>query len=246
MINFKLFNEYIIREAIDHAQSEYPKESCGVFSEDKYIPFENKSSDPENSFLINSPEFNQLYINEKIDCVLHSHEEKILMATVEDQQQQIELNVPFGIIHLLNKSYIKTVFWGDNLEISDLEGRYFVYGVFDCWSLVRDYFRLKGYEMPRIAREWKFWEKYPMYEKFIEEKKAPFFFIPVKEAKPDDVFLYNLEGTKYLNHGGVIVNENQVLHHFVNKISGKFPITLHRQYLTHCMRFDPQWEGFQK
>ena len=37
----KTFSEDLIRFAVEHAQSEHPKESCGVFSEDKYIPFEN-------------------------------------------------------------------------------------------------------------------------------------------------------------------------------------------------------------
>lgn len=245
MEEYKPFSDEILNEAIKDAQTRHPQESCGVFSEGKYISFENKSSSPENSFLINSPQFNQLYMNEKIDCILHSHDEKTLSITPEDQRQQIELEVPFGVIHLNNKSYIKTIFWGDSIPIAPLMGRPFIWGVWDCYGLVTDYYRMKGYRMPKMVREWGFWHRnISMYEDFIENQKVPFYFIPVKESLPGDVLLYNLEGTKYLNHCGVMMEKNQVLHHFVNKVSGLFPVSLHRQFLNHSMRFDPKWRGF--
>lgn len=233
-------------DAIAHAKSEFPNESCGAIIEGKYVPFENRADDKSDTFLINDVDFNQAYMDGKVECVIHSHND-YPHASVADQIQQRAMDIPFGIINLKNRSVIQTVFWGDSLPIQSLEGRPFFFGVYDCYALVRDWIRINlGYTPPNPEREWCFWlDNISMYEDFINNRKVPFDFIPIKDAKYGDVLLYRIYGTKFLNHCGVISKNGLVLHHFVNELSGYKPVSYFREYCNAAMRFNPDWEGFK-
>lgn len=237
-----------VNAAINHARSEWPKEACGAIIDGKYIRFENKASDTSNTFLINDPVFNQAYMDGKVEVVIHSHN-NYPMLSKEDQEQQQALDIPFGVINLKNKSVSHVVFWGDSIEIEPLEGRPFFYGVWDCIRLVRDWVYLNtGYLTPNPAHEWAFWMKGKSYfEEHIYGDTMPFYFVDLDEVKPGDILLYNLMGTKFINHCGIYLNKRgEVLHHFANRLSGRFPITYERKYLKAAMRHDPNWSGYKE
>lgn len=242
------FDKRCINAAIRHAREDWPNEACGAIIDGHYKRFDNKAPDKSNSFLINDPHFNQAYIDGKVKVVIHSHNDWD-KASVEDQEQQKALEVPFGIINLKHKSIQHITFWGDSLPIAPLEGRFFFYGAgFDCIGLVRDYvFKTTGYRPPSPSHEWAFWLKGKSYfEEHIYGNDMPYYFIDLEDVKPGDVLLYNLMGTKYINHCGIFLNtRGEVLHHFHNQLSGRKPMSFERRYLKAAMRHDPNWEGYK-
>lgn len=242
----KTFDKRNINAAINHAREEWPNESCGAIINGHYVRFRNDAIDKENNFLIRDNIFDKAYLDGKVECVIHSHN-NYPRASKEDQQQQKELDIPFGIINLKNKSVTHVVFWGDSLPIEPLEGRPFFYGVWDCIRLVRDWVYINtGYRTPNPSHEWAFWMKGKSYfEEHIEGDTMPYYFIDLDKIQPGDILLYNLLGTKYINHCGIYLNNNgEVLHHFANQLSGRYPITYERKYLIKAMRHDPEWEGY--
>jgi len=105
-------NEEVVDEAIEHAKEEFPNECCGIISEDKYIKFKNDSETPEESFEITDLLYYDLYVDNKIDCIVHSHNDSNRASKV-DQIQQKEIDLPFMIINLRNRSLMDCIVFGE-------------------------------------------------------------------------------------------------------------------------------------
>jgi len=247
-----IFPDGIIADACNHAKDTFPNESCGVIYEDGYIPFENKSDNVSNSFLINDPLFDNLYIEDKVKCIIHSHNDHG-HASKGDQIQQQELDLPFGIINLKNKSITQIAFWGESIPTEPLMKRTFFFGVWDCFALVRD-FLIQKYNIipPDPPREYGFWlRNESVFEDWIQEGKTPFRKISnFKNVLPGDVLFYNLFGNKYINHCGVVSDDNLVLHHFEHRVSTKTPISFCQESLRYIYRLDKsllgnEYEGWE-
>lgn len=228
-----------VHDAIEHARAEFPLESCGAIIDDVYVPFVNTSHTPEAFFVVSDPVWFRAYTEGRVDCIVHSHND-VNRASLSDQQHQQELQVPSLIINLRNKSVIDCIVFGLEKE-APLEGRPFFYGAFDCFSLVRDYLKLEhNAVLPTPPHEWEFWVRgeNPVEQMIHDDKTLPLTMLP--QIPPSynigDVLLYKDGGTKHINHMGVVCGAGLVLHHTQRRISGKFPITYIRKYLTNVMR----------
>ena len=229
-------NQSAVDNAIQHAMDEFPNESCGAIVNGTYIRFINESSDPSNSFEIKDDRWFEYYVANKIDCLVHSHNNS-RVASVLDQIQQRELDIPSLIINLKHKSLMDCIVFG-NKDIPPLDGRPFFYGAFDCISLVDDYIYTKyKVHIPHPPHEWGFWsEGKNFFESYIDET-IPFRDVPITEIKVDDILFYNIDGTRFINHIAVVASDNgEVYHHMYNSVSGKYPITYNRKYLRKVMR----------
>ena len=242
-----LFSQDIINDACVHSRQDWPNESCGAVIENRYIRFENKSDNPLNSFLIDDPIFFNAYIDKRVQAVIHSHE-NFPMASVEDQKQQMELDIPYGIINMKNRGITHIVFWGDGVPTAPLMDRFFFYGVFDCFGLMRDHLKTtKNILMTNPTREFAFWHKnVSMFEKFIFEDDIPLKLVDKKDIQPGDYVLYNIYGTKYCNHIGIVERKDLFMHHFYNEISKRYPASYFWEYLKYVLRYDSEWDGWDK
>lgn len=239
-----IFDFDVINDACKHALEEFPNESCGAVINDEYIRFPNAAECPEKQFLINDPQFVVAHMTGQVQAVIHSHND-FAMASKDDQAQQIEFGIPYGIINLVNRSIVHVVFWGDTLPREPLEGRTFFYGIWDCFSLVRDFILEKFHVIaPNPPRDFEFWNRSEsVFEQYIREGALPFREVDRSEVQPDDILFYNIHGTKFINHCGVMCEDGLVLHHLYNYLSKKFPVGIHAQDIRKAFRFDPDLLG---
>lgn len=238
------FDQDLINQAIQHAKEVFPEESCGAVIDNKYERFANRADDKINSFRIEDKHFEDMYRNERIQCVIHSHnDDAVSQATKEDQAAQQELDIPFGIIDMRGGAPIHVVFWGDSLPIEPLLGRPFFYGVWDCFGIVRDYIRKNTeWTPPNTPHKWEFWlENISLFEDAINKKSLPYDYIDIKDSKLGDVYLYSIHHHKYINHCGIYLGNGQVMHHLPKYKSCKYPISWQRQYLRSVLRHNPEW-----
>lgn len=235
-----LFKPQAIEDACNHALEQFPNESCGAVINDEYVPFPNMAQDPEKQFLIKDKAFDAAYATGQVQAVIHSHN-NYDMASKEDQARQIALNVPFGVINLVNRSVTHVVFWGDSLPREPFEGRTFFYGVWDCYSLVRDFILEKFHvAAPNPARDFGFWLRTEsVFEQYIQKGLLPFRQVDLPEVQPDDILFYNIHATRFINHCGIMRENGLVLHHLYNYVSKTFPASTHAQDLRMAFRFDP-------
>ena len=123
-----------------------------------------------------------------------------------------------------------------------LIGRPFFYGVFDCLALASDYLLDNyGVALPNPPHEWEFWAAgEPVIETVIaSDQELPFRAVTDNQTRIGDVLLYTIGGTRYCNHLGVVCGERgEVLHHYLNRVSGVFPLSHNRQYLRTVMRLE--------
>jgi proteasome lid subunit RPN8/RPN11 len=239
----QLIQPDVRKEAIEYCRSCLPNEGCGVIVDDKFMPFENKADKPENQFLINDDEFSRLLIEDKIQMVIHSHN-NFPHASANDQEQQRALDIPFGIINFRKGTCQHFITWGDG-SIEPLLMRPFFFGVFDCLTLSADYTKgIYGQTIPTPIRSVDYWQKdISLFEDTVNDKDYPIDFIDVNKAGENDFYFYKMAGSKYINHVGTIMPTGRILHHFINKVSCRLPSSFHQEYICAAGRYRKDWES---
>lgn len=212
----------------EHAKDDYPNECVGIIFHNEYFRLSNIAEDKSNNFLVDPQEWIQYDGLNDIQCVIHSHD-NYPHASTTDQEQQLRLDIPFGIVNMVNRSITDIFFWGDTLEPQHLLERKFYQGVYDCYSLVRDYYRMNGLTLPYGVREFGFWDDgIDLIMNNIY--RIPFKEVRMEEAKTHDLLLYSISGKK-IDHCGVLLDNGWVLHHLVDQLSGLKPVS----YLHECI-----------
>jgi proteasome lid subunit RPN8/RPN11 len=216
----KLFGPEVLAASQKHAEAEYPKESVGFVVDNKYIALKNIHSDPENFFKV-SPKVIAKYKG-KIQAVIHSHiidnipgtnkTKHLMFPSKDDMETQIAWNVPFGIQYITKDGAGNILWWGRGVPVADYEGRPYVYGVYDCFSVILDYYRTElGIDLPDFAREDEWWERdddvYVRHMKDYGMVEVPF-----KDLQVNDVILLTIR-SKVANHAILYLGGDQGLHH---------------------------------
>lgn len=230
-----------VQKAIEYCRKQLPNEGCGAIIHGKFVSFENKAETPENSFEIHDDAWYLHYMADEIDCLVHSHN-NCNRATFIDQEQQQKMDIPWLIINFYQGAVRDCIVFGEK-KSAPLLGRPFFYGAFDCFTLLRDYMLEQDIKLPNPPHHWEFWaDGDPVFENVIENNpdmplKTVSESIPPGGFKVGDVLLYSVQGTRYINHVGVVYGDSlEVLHHVSGRISGLYPINFFRKYLRRVMR----------
>ena len=133
----------------------------------EYIPVRNQAADPAVhdeesntcpcrlcSFKISSADRAKHLGSAQM--ILHSHPNGPVFPSRPDMEGQIATAVPWGIIALDEERIGDPEIWGDQLPVVPLLGRSFMHGIRDCYSLIRDTFRLgrEGLAEQDISQNW--------------------------------------------------------------------------------------------
>ncbi len=231
--------DYPHRKAFDaakaHARAEFPKESCGLIIDGEYVPCTNAAEDPTKDFFI-APQEMQRYLSSNIEMIVHSHPGGPYFPSKADMEGQARSAVPWAIIVLDAERIADTpVIWGTEVPLLPILGRPFVHGVADCYSLVRDTFRLGKDKLAEQGIEWPY-EPIDLYDLPRDDNwwtlgdnfyvdhyaKQGFREIPMEEARPGDAFLIKIRSS-ICNHAGVLIGGDQIIHHLPMRMSRREP-----------------------
>lgn len=205
-----------------HALECYPNECCGFISKGEYIPLVNYHDEPNNNFLIDHMDY--LKHEGEIDFVIHSHVNGRECPSASDMKAQISSKVPWGLVFTNGQTVSDPIFWGDQLDPAPLEGRPYISGVYDCLGLARDYHRLHGKFMPNAPRDEDWDDHFDMFDIYLKEHADVIIPIHQSELQPGDLLLMKIRGN-FLNHVGIYVGDELLLHHLRNRASCKEPIS---------------------
>lgn len=142
-----------------------------------------------------------------------------------DMEMQVTSGMPWGLSIIdEDGKCADPVWWGDQLPIRPLLGRVFLHGINDCYSLIRDWYRLKGITLPDFPRSDGWWREpgLDLYGQGFE--KARFRRVEVSEIRPGDVVLFSVV-SRVLNHGGVYLGDDVMLHHLHGTLSSRVPLS---------------------
>tara|TARA_R100001509_G_scaffold26536_3_gene13863 strand:- start:8408 stop:9130 length:723 start_codon:yes stop_codon:yes gene_type:complete len=213
-------------KALQHAKDQFPKESCGLLvnynGKQIYKKCKNLSLTATEQFILDPVDWAEIedeYGKENIIGIVHSHPDTDPIPSAADNLAAARTNIRWWIVNP------QTEVWYDFMPKDykeSLIGRQWIWNLTDCWSLVREYYQaeldivLKDYVRPKDVDDFIY---NPLFEKYFEDCG----FVEVKnilDMKKHDAILMNICG-EGLNHVGVYVGDNQILHHMQGRLSCK-------------------------
>lgn len=225
--------------AFAHAQAEYPHESCGlvVLSHGKecYVPCPNVAAEPGKRFEIAPGSRQEASRIGEVVRMVHSHPDASanpsqgdLVGCEESHLPWTILGVPSGVVKHIEPTGYK----------APLVGREYVWGVLDCWTLVRDWFKeARSIELPPFdSGEPEWWLKgQDLYRENFG--KAGFHEIQEKDLQHGDCILFAYK-SPVPNHAAVYLGNQTMLHHLTNRLSCREVFGgFYRKIATHYLRY---------
>jgi proteasome lid subunit RPN8/RPN11 len=203
----------IPKAAIEHAKQCYPNESCGIVVDGRYLPCRNDAKDPSEQFVMNREDYRHAIMSGEPNAIIHSHPNGSKTATDVDRVSCEETDLPWGIIWITRddtgqfyaqESWIKP----SGFEAS-LIGRPYVWGVFDCLSIVLDYYKREmGIDLGGFERPDQDWSK-GSTDIYTAELTAKGFYKTQEQPKQGDIVLMKIR-SKVPNHAAIFL-ENGIL-----------------------------------
>ena len=219
--------------ALIHAKEQDPKESCGLLlnikGKESYHPCRNLSMTQHQCFIIDPEDYVKADNRGEIIAVIHSHP---ITPPSPSQADKVSCEQSGLVWHIVNP---KTEEWGycePTGYKAPLLGRQWVWGISDCWSLVRDWYKetknieLRDWERPITLEDF---NKDPMFERcawrtgFRQLR-------PEEQLQNGDLLFMSIFG-KGLNHVAIFLN-GEVLHHLTDRLSCREPYSAWLQKCT--------------
>jgi len=226
-----MFNSDVLSAIVQHAEAEFPKESCGFVLNDEYVPIENVHDEPTKHFAIHPKEYINANRVSTLQAIVHSHPNGELEPSWDDLQVQLKTNVPWVIAPKGSR-----LFWfGEGVPIEPLLGRTFRFNVQDCAVAARDWFydkyQIKVNLPPRKAKWW----KEDQYWAFNQLKECGFVAVS-GDYLEGDILLMTI-GSAVMSHLAVCLGGDKMYHHLVNSISKVEPIHNWKSCIVAHMRY---------
>lgn len=224
-------------QAYHHAMAEFPREACGLVVESqgraRYWPCDNLSS-ATSCFMLNPQDYAAAADAGEIVAVVHSHPQMPPTPSMIDVQACEASGLPWHIVSVPLGSWAYLEPQGYTPE---LIGRQWVHAVTDCYTLVRDWYRIiASVYLSDYARQEQWWAKgddlYAQHfasEGFIE--------IKLDQLRAGDALLMRV-GSKVTNHAAIYLGDNVILHHAQGRLSCRDLLDESwRRRITHCLRY---------
>lgn len=211
----------IKEQALEQAKAEFPAESCGLVAVVKgrrrYFPCRNLAETPDEHFVLDPLQYAEVEDQGEIVAVVHSHPKTNHAPSQADRVACEKSGLPW---HIVNP---QTEQWGycepEGFELPYV-GREFVFGIVDCYSLCRDWYKREfGLDLKDYDRRDQFWLKGEnLYiDNFANEG---FHRVPVEELQYGDAILMQLQ-SPLPNHAAIYIGDGQILHHLQGRLSSR-------------------------
>ena len=210
--------ESVLEEVKQYVYEKQDIEACGLLGIRKgrvsFFPCDNKAENPKNDFVIDPYDYKRVADQADVVGVIHSHPAGEPKPSILDRAACDRLGIPWYIFGKDDKwTKIEPA-----EEAYGLLGRPFVFGAYDCYTIIKDYFAdLDIHFRDDWDYEWEFWEKGKNYylERYAQEGFSK---VTDGTLQPHDVMLMALN-SKTTNHAGIYVGRGKMLHHAPQRLS---------------------------
>lgn len=209
-----------------HGAEQYPNEACGlvvkVGKKSVAVFCNNRADDPRRNFLMDIHDYAKASDMGEVIGVWHTHIEGSNNPSQADLVGCENSQVPWYIL-TVHKSEDGFEFDGPSVtnpsgfELPYLE-RPYVFGVLDCWSLVRDYYRREfGIVLGDYPRIEQFWAKgHNLFGDNWQNEGM----VRLIDQDPQHGDLFILQtGHDNPNHIAIYIGDDTILHHCHGRLS---------------------------
>lgn len=150
-----------------------------------------------------------------VAILLKKDNSEISKLTLDERFEMNQSKVIFVTIGT-SKNFSEIFIPDRYFEEFDYENRPFIHGLFDCYTLVRDYYKrnFNIFLPTNIQRDWEWWQK---GENLYLENAKDCSFEEAHEIKKHDVLLMKIN-SPVPNHAAIYIGDGKILHH----MSGRF------------------------
>jgi proteasome lid subunit RPN8/RPN11 len=225
-------NEKTKNAIAEHALAEYPRECCGLIlrvdGAEFYAPCRNIAGTPSEHFVMSPEDYAAAEDRGTIVAVVHSHPGAAARPSVADRAMCEKSGVDKWVIVSLGVQADGSIAVDDwcafspDGDVPPLLGREFVHGSVDCYSLIRDWYRLeRGVDLPDFERPDAWWDDGKSNLYLDNFAKAGFTDVGQEaELQSGDVVLMQIRSRNGVpNHAGVYLGDNVLLHHMYGQLS---------------------------
>nr|WP_099108313.1 C40 family peptidase [Xenorhabdus sp. KJ12.1] len=211
---------HIISSILEHAKADYPNECCGLVIQNsrkqQYIPCRNTASVPTEQFSLHPEDYAAAEDAGTIVAIAHSHPDATTQPSQLDIAQCDLSQLPWVIVSW-PEGDIRTLMPSEGIK--PLLKRPFVHGIWDCYAIVRDWYRLeRNIELPDFPRTDGWWNR---GENLYMQHYASAGFIECSgELQTGDVIIMQVQAREP-NHAGVYLGDGLMLHHMYGQLSNR-------------------------
>ena len=215
-----------------YAKEKAPEEACGLLAiikgRETFWPCKNLAEGKFEFFILDPDDWAECENTGEVIGVIHSHPVGAATPSDTDRAACEHLGYPYFIYSIEHDHWES--FEPTGWKAPSLIGRKFIWGKYDCWSIISDWFletkkiKLIDWKRPKTLKDFL---KNPEFEKALPLggfKKQE----SIKNLKIGDVLLFQ-SITGNLDHAAVFIGDNMILNHNIKALSCREPFDLRYQ-----------------
>ena len=194
------------------AKKSVPYEMCGVLVWDElddmqFIEVPNVHADPKTGFALHPARLAMIDAKANILAYVHSHPYGTSEPSALDMQQVNQHGKPFVIVGMSDDDISVTM-----PKELPLIGRDYVYGAYDCFTIVRDYYKRElAIEIKEYNYDELWWEDPNAESLYINHyAENGFIEVPLSELQKHDVLICYWGDTVHPNHAIIFLGQDPV------------------------------------
>jgi len=235
-------NKYIKEQVKAHAMREYPNECCGLIVVSNagvvtVFPCKNEAKNAKGRFSIDPRQEDEAEQFGEIVAFYHSHMDEVA-DPARNKFSREDLDIAYescrpALLYVYPQDEWHYVM-PDTYEPAPLHGRPFVWGIWDCYCSVRDWFlvnrkvKLHDFFAPEegnLKADFGY-EKHIAELKYLEE-------VPLEQLAEGDIIIFKIN-SQFCNHSAIYLGHNKFFHQPINKMSSV--ATLDERYLKYIAK----------